>query len=147
MTISKGRRVTPGKVIYWSSTVSLCVLYASGAFIYLTQRPMIEAAYLAFGFPIYLITLLIVAKIAAPLAILTRLSVRLSDLAYAGMFYHLLLAISAHLNAGDGGSVPAVLMLALLLVSFLTQNAGRSTASPNVPDGLGAKADRRFPTA
>jgi hypothetical protein len=129
--------MTKGKAVYWISTGVLCLLYAAGAVFYVTQRPMIEAAYVWFGFPAYLINVLIVAKIAAPLAILTRFSVWLSDLAYAGIFYHLLLAISAHLNAGDGGFAPAVLGLALLAVSFLSQNAGRKVASPNVPYALG----------
>ena len=128
--------MTTGKVIYWISTGMLCLLYLAGAIFYLTQRPMIETAYEWFGFPIYLINLLIVAKIAAPLIILTRISVRLSDLAYVGMFYHLLLAISAHLNVGDGGFAPAAMALALLFVSFFTQNVGRKTTSPNVPDFL-----------
>ena len=120
------------KAAYWISTALLCLLYGAGAFIYMTQRPMVEEGFAWLGYPSYLITVLIVAKIAAPLAILSRVSVWLSDLAYAGMFYHLLLAISAHLNAGDGGFAPASLVLALLVVSFLTQNAARKTASPNV---------------
>jgi hypothetical protein len=135
----KGGAMIMGKAVYWMSTGLLCLLYASGAYFYLTQRPVIEEAYAWFGFPSYLINPLIVAKIAAPLAILTRFSVRLSDLAYAGMFYHLLLAISAHLNAGDGGFATAALGLVLLVVSFLTQNAGRKVASPNVPDVLDLK--------
>ena len=65
---------------------------------------MLEQGFVAFGFPAYLVNLPIAAKIAAQLAILTRISVRLSDLAHAGMFYHLLLVFSAHLNAGDGAS-------------------------------------------
>jgi hypothetical protein len=132
--------MTVRKAIYWISTGLLCLLYGIGAFFYLTQRPMVEEGFAAFGFPAYLITVLIVAKIAAPLAILSRLSVRLSDLAYAGIFYHLLLAISAHLNAGDGGFAPAALGLVLLVTSFLTQNAGRKVASSNVPDALGLRA-------
>lgn len=77
--------------------------------------------------------LLISAKIAAPLAILTRVSVRLGDLAYAGMFYRLLLAVSAHLAAGDGGYGPAPAALSLMLTSFFTQNAARKHPSPHVP--------------
>ena len=100
---------------------------------YLAQRPMVEEGFAFFGFPSYLITLLIVVKIAAPLAIVSRVSVPLSDLAYAGMLFHLLLALSAHLNAGDGGFVPAIVGLMLLAVSFLSQNVGRKVASPNVP--------------
>lgn len=121
------------KYLYWASTLSLCLIYAAGAALYLAQRPMVEEGFAAFGFPSYLITVLIVAKIAAPAAILTRISVLLSDLAYAGMFFHLLLAVSAHLNAGDPGYLPALVALALMLVSFLTQNAARKVPSPNTP--------------
>ena len=124
------------KIAYWICTVALCLLYAAGAAFYLTQRPMVEAAYAGLGYPTYLINVLIVVKILAPIVILTRYSVRLGDLAYAGMFFHLLLAISAHLNAGDGGYPAAVVMLLLLVGSFLTQNAGRKVASPNVPEVL-----------
>jgi hypothetical protein len=138
--LSTRRATTKGKAVYWISTGLLCLFYASGAFFYLTQRPMVEEGFAWFGFPAYLINILIVAKIAAPFAILTRFSVRLSDLAYAGIFYHLLLALSAHLNAGDGGFAPAILGLMLLVVSFLSQNAGRKVASPNVPNAFGAKA-------
>lgn len=125
--------MTWAKGAYWTSTCALCLLYLAGAVIYLTQRPMVDEGFAHFGYPAYLIDVLIAAKIAAPLAILSRISVRLSDLACAGMLYHLLLALSAHLNAGDGGYVPAVIGLVLLALSFLTQNAARNSASPNLP--------------
>lgn len=124
--------MTKGKIIYWVSTVLLCAAYAAGAGMYLFKRPMVEEGFKYLGYPTYLITLLIVVKIAAPLAILSRFSVKLSDLAYAGIFYHLLLAISAQLNVGDRGFVPALCALVLVIVSFLSQNAGRKVASPNV---------------
>ena len=82
----------------------------------------------------------LLSVIAAPLAVLSRISVPLSDLAYAGMFFHLLLAISAHLNAGDGGFFPALVGLVLLLVSFFTQNQARKRPSPNVPQQFGSLA-------
>ncbi|MES2816525.1 MAG: DoxX family protein, partial [Pseudomonadota bacterium] len=126
--------MTKAKLLYWATTLPLCALYLGAAGLYLTQRTAVTQGFLAFGFPAYLVQVLIVAKIAAPLAILSRLSVRLSDLAYAGMFFHLLLALSAHLNAGDGGYLPALVALALMLTSFLAQNAGRRTPSPNVPE-------------
>ena len=125
--------MTKTALLYWASTVLLSLIYLAAAGFYLTNLRLAQDGFTAFGFPAWLVPLLIVAKIAAPLAILTRLSVRLSDLAYAGMFYHLLLAVSAHLNAGDGGYGPALAALALMLTSFLTQNAARKTASPNVP--------------
>lgn len=61
------------------------------------------------GYPAYLVPVLIVVKLLGVAAILSRFRVALSDLAYAGMFFHLLLAFSAHLNAIDfGGAVPSV---------------------------------------
>jgi hypothetical protein len=122
-----------GKIAYWVSTTVLSLTYLMAAFTYLTQRSMVEEGFAHFGYPSYLITVLIVAKIAAPLAILSRVSVLLSDLAYAGIFYHLLLAFSAHVNVGDGGYIPALVALTLLAVSFLSQNAARKVPSPNVP--------------
>ena len=66
-------------------------------------------------------------------AILSRVNLALSDLAYAGMLYHLLLALSAHINAGDGGYAPAIIGLGLLIVSFYTQNAARAKQSRYAP--------------
>jgi hypothetical protein len=83
------------------------------------------------GYPAYLVPVLIVVKLLGVAAILSRFRVALSDLAYAGMFFHLLLAFSAHLNAIDfGGAVPSVAGLLAVVVSFLTQNAARATPSP-----------------
>jgi hypothetical protein len=137
------------RIVYWISTGLLCLIYLGGAVTYLTQRPMVEQGIAQFGFPPYLIPLLIVAKVAAPLAILTRFSVWFSDLAYAGILFHLLLAVSAHVNAGDNGFVPALVALVLMTVSFLTQNATRKSISPNVPSIFGStlRQAARMPSA
>jgi hypothetical protein len=134
--------MTMSKIVYWISTGLLCLVYLGGAIAYLMQRSMVEQGFAVFGYPPYLITVLIVAKIAAPIAILTRFSVWLSDLAYAGILFHLLLAISAHLNAGDNGFFPAVVALALMAVSFLTQNVARKSPSANVPKQFGSALPR-----
>jgi len=118
------------KIAYWVSTGLLSLLYFAGATLYLTQRGMVSEAYRMLGYPTYLISVLIVVKVLGPIAILSRKSIALSDLAYAGMFYHLLLALSAHLNAGDGGFVPALVGLGLLPISFFTQNQVRKGVSP-----------------
>ncbi|MBE2321295.1 DoxX family protein, partial [Solirubrobacter sp. CPCC 204708] len=84
----------------------------------------------ALGYPGYLVLVLIPVKILGVAAILSRVNVKVSDLAYAGMFYHLLLAFSAHINAGDySGSFPAIIGFAALLVSFFTQNSARKKQS------------------
>ena len=118
------------KLIYWISTALVCLGYLGGAALYTFQHDMVAGMFGQLGYPVYLTYLLPIVKVLGPLAILTRLSVGLSDLAYAGMFFHLPLALSAHLAAGIPGWQPAVVMFVLLLVSFFTQNAVRKPASP-----------------
>lgn len=119
-------------VAYWVSTALLSLLYLASATMYITKGDTVRQALGALGYPAYLVPVLITVKLLGVVAILSRLSVRLSDLAYAGMFFHLLLAISAHLNAGDGGFPPALVGLVALIVSFWTQNVARAKKSPNV---------------
>lgn len=124
------------KIVYWVATGILCLVYLGGAVFYITQGEMVRGMYGQLGYPAYLVSVLIVAKIAAVIAILLRKPIWLSDLAYSGMFWHLLLAISAHVNAGDFGFPPALVALICLIVSFLWQNKARSGAiSPYVGEG------------
>ena len=120
------------KFAYWTSTGLLCAVYLASTTMYVSDLAGVQATFGLLGYPGYLVVLLIVAKLAAVLAILSRRSVALSDLAYAGMFFHLILAASAHLGAGDPllAAAPAGVAVLLLLVSFLTQNAGRAKPSP-----------------
>jgi DoxX-like family len=118
---------------YWISTILLCLLYVASATMYVMKGEMVRQSLGALGYRAYLVPILITVKVLGVAAILSRVSVALSDLAYAGMFYHLLLALSAHIHAGDGGFPPAVIGFVALLVSFFTQNAARATTSPYAP--------------
>lgn len=117
---------------YWISTALLSALYLSSAFLYLTKKDFVQKAQADLGYQApHLIPLMIVVKVLGPAAILTRLSVPLSDLAYAGVFYHLILSGMAHLGVRSfKGAVPAVIGLALLATSFATQNEARQAPSP-----------------
>lgn len=119
---------------YWISTALLCLLYMASAATYVVKTNWVRQALNDLGYPGYLIPILTTVKILAVAAIVSRISVALSDLAYAGMFYHLLLSASAHLNARKpGGALPAAVGLVLLIASFMTQNAARELASPYAP--------------
>jgi hypothetical protein len=122
------------KYTYWFSTAVVSLLYLTSATFYVIQGDTVRQSLGALGYPAYLVPILIVVKILAVAAILSRVSMALSDLAYAGMFYHLLLAISAHVYAGEpSAAAPAMLGLLLLITSFLTQNAARANPSPYAP--------------
>lgn len=117
---------------YWISTILLSLVYLSSAFLYVTKGAWIRQTLAELNYPApYLVPLMVMVKVLGPVAILTRVSVPLSDLAYAGIFFHLLLSGSAHLGVRKPkGAVPALIGLALLAASFTTQNAARDVSSP-----------------
>ncbi len=119
--------------IYWISTALLCLRYLASAVMYATRREWVRQALAGLGYPAYLVPVMIAVKALGVAAILSRVSVALSDLAYAGMVYHLLLSGLAHLGVRKpAGALPALVGLALLTASFVTQNAAREIPSPTV---------------
>lgn len=125
------------KWTYWVSTALLALMYLAGSAMYLSDITGVQQIFAKLGYPGYLVPILAVVKLAGAVVILWRPHAALTDLAYAGMFYHLLLAASAHINAGDGGFAPALIGLALLGLSFFTQNTARLKKSPYVPLVMG----------
>ncbi|MFL9865090.1 DoxX family protein [Paraburkholderia fungorum] len=121
--------------MYWISTALLSVLYLASACIYVTKRVYVKQTQTELGYSAaHLVPFMIVVKILGPTAILLRLNVPLSDLAYAGTFYHLLLSGMAHLGVRNPkGAVPAAVGLVLLIASFVTQNDTREIPSPYAP--------------
>jgi len=117
--------------IYWISTALLSLLYLTSAITYVVKRDWVRQTILGFGYPGYLVPILIVVKVLGVAAIVSRVSVPLSDLAYAGIFYHLILSGMAHLGVRKPkDALPAAMGLALLAESFATQNAEREVPSP-----------------
>lgn len=117
--------------IYWISTVLLSLLYLASAMTYVTKGDWVRRILAELGYPAYLVPVMVAVKVLGVAAILSRVSVALSDLAYAGMFYHLLLSALAHLGVRKPrGALPAAVGLALLAVSFVTQNVAREVPSP-----------------
>lgn len=120
---------------YWISTSLLSLLYLASAFMYITKRDFVQKAQAELGYTApNLVPFMIVVKILGPAAILLHFNVTLSDLAYAGMFYHLILSALAHLGVRKPkGAIPAAAGLVLLALSFSTQNAARELPSPYAP--------------
>ncbi|RON05420.1 DoxX family protein [Pseudomonas brassicacearum] len=124
--------------IYWISTALLSLLYFTSALMYIAKGDYVRNAQAELGYSAsHLVPLMIVVKILGPAAILSRFNVELSDLAYAGIFYHLLLSALAHLGVHKPkGSIPAVLGLIFLAASYMTQNAVRESPSPYAPAAI-----------
>jgi hypothetical protein len=116
--------------IYWAATTLLVALYIASVITYVAKTEWVRQTIAGFGYPTYLVHILTVVKLAAVVAILSRFNVGVSDLAYAGMLFHLLLSGLAHIGVRKpAGALPAIIGLALLAASFTTQNAGRDVPS------------------
>lgn len=127
-------KVAVENYVYWISTVPLSLLYLTSAVMYITKRNWVRQALGDLGYPGYLVSILAAVKLIAVAVILARVHVALSDFAYAGMFFHLLLAVAAHLGVRKPReSLPALIGLVLLVVSFSTQNAARDVPSSYAP--------------
>ncbi|WP_082221647.1 DoxX family protein [Herbaspirillum chlorophenolicum] len=125
------------QIIYWGSTLALCALYLASATLYVARKDWTRKEIGALGYPTYLVSPLAVAKFLAVLVIAVRPTAGISDLAYAGIFFHLILSGLAHFGVHrPRNAIPAFIGLILLVTSFISQNAVRSLPSPY---GLGAQ--------
>ncbi len=90
------------KIIYWIATGIICFVFFSGGLMYFLNYELAHQFFISLGFPIWIIYPLGILKILGPLAIITRKSLFLKELAYAGFLYDAILAVAAHLVVGDG---------------------------------------------
>lgn len=104
--------------IYLISTGLLTALMLMSAGMYFFNYEEVTATFLSLGFPGYIVYPLAIAKILGLVAIWTNKSYSLKEWAYAGFFFDFTLALSAHLVAGDGQFLPAIVALILLGASY-----------------------------
>ena len=107
------------RALYWLVTIPLAAMMLFAAFNYFFKHELIAGVFHGLGYPRYIIYPLAVAKLLGVAALLAGYSKTLKEWAYAGFFFNLILATSAHLNAGDGQWAPAVICLILLIASYV----------------------------
>lgn len=124
------------KGIYYASTGLLLIALLGSAVGYVVQSEFWSKAIEGLGYGSQLLSVLFAVKVLAVAAIVVRPKAWISDLAYAGVFYLLILAAHSHVAtfgvAGIKDAIPALFLIAALVASFLTQNAVRKTPSPYV---------------
>lgn len=127
---------------YWISTALLSLLYFASASMYIAKGDFVRKAQADLGYSApWLVPFMIVVKVLGPVAILWHFNVALSDLAYAGIFYHLILSGLAHLGVRKPqGAIPAAVGIILLAASFATQNAARELQSPYAPAAMATQS-------
>ncbi len=101
------------KVAYWVSAVLLSLMFFAGAMMYLFNYERAHGLFVSLGFPVWIIYPLAVLKILGAIAVLTRASGFLKELALAGFLYDALLALAAHAVVKDGEYMFSVIALSL----------------------------------
>ncbi len=107
------------KIIYWIVTGLFSVMMIMSATMYFFNHDMVSETFENLGYPTYIIYPLAVAKILGIIAIVSNKSWVLREWAYAGFFYDIVLATSAHLVTGYGDFIPAWGAITLLVISYL----------------------------
>ena len=90
------------KIIYWVATAVLCGIMLYSAQMYFRNTEMVEGYFEMLNYPTYFVIPLAVLKVVGVIMILWRKSQWLTEWAYAGFFFDLVLATAAHYYAGDG---------------------------------------------
>lgn len=113
------------KIIFWVTTGLLALMFASSGVTYFAMHDIVADEFTKLGFPLFIIYPLAIAKILGAVAITTRKIKVLQYLAYAGIFFDILLAFGAHAFVevdgviGDGEQWGTLVPLALCIVSFI----------------------------
>ncbi len=90
------------KIAYWIVTVMMCALFAYSASMYFTNTEAIKGFFESFNYPTYIVIPLAIAKVLGIFAIISNANRVLSEWAYAGFFFDVILATAAHHHAGHG---------------------------------------------
>lgn len=105
-------------MIYRIVTGVFSLMLLAGAITYFVQYDMTAEMFTSLGVPTEVIYPLAVAKMLGVAAIWLVKNPWIKKLAYLGFALDLVLAIIAHVNAGDGGAFGPAIPLLLLIVSF-----------------------------
>jgi uncharacterized membrane protein YphA (DoxX/SURF4 family) len=124
------------KIIYWISTVWLALGMVSTGLVQVMKAKAGQGGadmITHLGYPVYLLTLLGAWKILGTVALLIPKFPLVKEWAYAGFFFITTGAIFSHLASGDGitAILPALLLLALTIVSWSTRPPGRRIMAMN----------------
>ena len=117
------------KIAYWASTAIVAVALL-GSLTYLTGSEQVVSGFAKAGYPQHLRIVLGIVKPAAAIVLLLPGLQLLKEWAYAGVTFALVMAFISAYTRGEGPQTWAMppVLLALLLVSYVTRPAGRRLA-------------------
>ena len=106
------------KITYYLATAVLTIIMIYSVQMYLRNPEMIADYFESVNYPRYLVYPLATAKIFGLIAIWGNFSKWLKEWAYAGFFFDVTLAFTAHIVAKDGGEAFAIVAFIALLISY-----------------------------
>ena len=115
------------QIIYWIATCWLALGMLSTGIVQLMHRQEEVDSITHLGYPVYLLTLLGIWKIAGVIAILVPRFPLVKEWAYTGFFIAMSGAVISHMVSGDSLTeiVPSLLLLVLTVVSWFFRPADR----------------------
>jgi hypothetical protein len=114
------------KAAYWISTSIMSAMMTFSSLLYLSGSSQAVTAFTNLGYPQHLRIILGIAKLAGVIVLLAPGFRVLKEWAYAGFTFAWIIAAIAHSLVGEGSkSVFAIVLLALLVVSYLTRPSSR----------------------
>lgn len=109
------------RIAHWTSTVFVCGLMTLSAGTYILDHDAVSETFLLkLGFPTWLIYPMAIAKLSAVLMLVSKFNNTLTEWAYAGLTFNLLLAVGAHVSTGDEQAISPAIALSLLAISYYT---------------------------
>ena len=106
------------KITYYLATGILTAIMVYSVQMYLRNPEGIADYFESVHYPRYLVYPLAVAKLLGLIAIWGNFSRALKEWAYAGFFYDVVLAFTAHRVVGDGGELFSIIAFLALIVSY-----------------------------
>lgn len=107
------------KLIFYIATGLMSIMMVLSAGMYVFNYAEVAPIFTSLGYPTYIIYPLAAAKMLGLIAIWSSYNKTLKEWAYAGFFFDFILALSAHLNVGDGEFAPSLAALVLWSVSYI----------------------------
>jgi len=89
-------------IAYWVLTLLMCALFLFSAQMYFFNTEMVKGFFTSLNFPAWVVIPLAIAKVLGVVAVLSNQSKLLKEWAYAGFFFDVVLATTAHYFAGHG---------------------------------------------
>ena len=106
------------KITYWIATILLSLLFLYSAQMYFFKTEMVKGFFEYLNYPTYIVIPLAIVKVIGVIMILWRKSNWLTEWAYAGFFFDLVLATAAHQVAGDSIGL-SVIGIPILFISYV----------------------------